>query len=135
MAKDLNKVQLIGRLGKDVDSKFTANGKAVTTFSIATSGGSKDNPVTEWHNIVAWEKLAEIARDYLAKGSRIYVEGRLTTRSWDDKESGQKRYKTEIVATDIIMLDSKRDGDSEGSAPSTPRGKNAPVDISEDLPF
>lgn len=114
MSKDLNKVQLTGRLGKDPETKYTAQGNAVTQFTVASNrswrtaeGDQRDD--TEWFSVVAWNKLGEICAQYLRKGSRVYIEGRLQTRSWDDQESGQKRYKTEVIANDMIMLDSKRD--------------------------
>jgi len=114
MSKDLNKVQLIGRLGADPETRYTPQGSAITKLRIATSRGwrtaeGEDRDETEWTNVVAWNKLAEICAQYLRKGARVYIEGRLQTRSWDDQESGQKRYMTEVVANDMIMLDSRRD--------------------------
>jgi single-strand DNA-binding protein len=108
--KSLNKVQLIGNLGEDPELKYTGSGAAVSSFSVATSEKFKKNDVwkesKEWHRIVAWGRSAEIASEYLHKGSKVYIEGRLQTRAWDDKD-GNKRYTTEIVARDIIMLDGK----------------------------
>ncbi len=114
MSKDLNKVQLIGRLGADPETRYTAQGSAITKLRIATTRNwrkaeGEDHEETEWTNVVAWNKLAEICAQYLRKGARIYIEGRLQTRSWDDQESGQKRYMTEVVANDMIMLESRRD--------------------------
>jgi len=114
MSKDLNKVQLTGRLGKDPEVRHTPQGNVVTQFTVASNrrwrtADGQDNTDTEWFNVVAWNKLAEICGDYLRKGSRVYIEGRLQTRSWDDQESGQKRYKTEVIASDMIMLDRKSD--------------------------
>ena len=113
MSKDLNKVQLTGRLGKDPEIKYTAQGNAVAQFTVASNrswktaeGDARDD--TEWFTVVAWNKLGEICQQYLRKGSRVYIEGRLQTRSWEDQESGQKRYKTEVIANDMIMLDSKQ---------------------------
>jgi single-strand DNA-binding protein len=115
MAKDLNKVQLTGRLGADPEMRFTPQGSAVTTFRVAsnrtwktTEGEQKED--TEWFSIVAWNKLAEICNQYLSKGSRVYIEGRSQTRSWEDTTSGQTRYKTEIIANDMIILDGRREG-------------------------
>lgn len=114
MSKDLNKVQLTGRLGKDPEVKITAQNNTVTQFTVAsnrrwrTADGQEQND-TEWFNVVAWNKLGEICGEYLKKGSRVYIEGRLQTRSWDDQESGQKRYKTEVIANDMIMLDRRND--------------------------
>jgi single-strand DNA-binding protein len=134
--KSLNKVLLIGHLGKDPEVSYTASGVAVAKFSIATNERWKDQDGntqerTEWHNIVAWRKLAEICGQYLKKGSKVYLEGRLQTRSWDDKNTGVKRYTTEIIADDLIMLDSKggtvEDSGRVMDEPSAPE--------KEDLPF
>ena len=108
MSKSLNKVQLIGNLGKDPELKYTSAGVAVATFSIATSDSWKDQEGnvqerTEWHNIVAWRKLAEICGEWLKKGKRVYIEGRMQTRNYE--KDGVKRYITEIVADQLIMLD------------------------------
>jgi len=137
--KSLNRVQLIGNLGKDPELSYTASGVAVAKFSIATGERWKDQDGnvqerTEWHNIVVWRKLAEVCGQYLKKGSRVYLEGRLQTRSWDDKNTGVKRYTTEIVGDDMIMLDSK------GAAPSAAPEAESVVSESadqqkEDLPF
>ena len=106
---DLNKVMIIGRLTRDPEVKTTPSGTNVVSFSVATGfnwtdqqGQKKEQ--TEFHNVVAWRKLADIIGQYLKKGSQVYIEGRLSTRSWDDKTSGQKRYRTEIVADNMIML-------------------------------
>jgi single-strand DNA-binding protein len=113
MAKELNKVQLTGRLGADPEMRFTPQGHAVTTFRVASnrtwrSTDGEAHEDTEWFRIVAWNKLAEICNQYLVKGARVYVEGRLQTRQWQDQE-GQTRYSTEVIANDMIMLDSRRD--------------------------
>lgn len=117
---DLNKVMLIGRLTRDPEMRTTPNGQNVASFSVATSFRWKDQSGdqkerTEFHNIVAWRKLAEIVGQYLKKGKQVYIEGRLETRSWDG-DDGKKRYKTEVVADNMIMLGSA--GDS-GSRPAT----------------
>ncbi len=119
MAKSLNKVLLIGNLGKDPEVRFTASGIASATFSVATNEAWKDSEGnlqerTEWHNIVVWRKLAEFAGEYLKKGRKVFLEGRIQTRSWDDKTTGQKRYMTEVVADNIILLDSRGAGDANG---------------------
>jgi single-strand DNA-binding protein len=103
---------LIGNLGKDPEVKYTPSGVPVAKFSIATNEAYKDKggewqERTEWHNIVAWQRLAEIIGEYVKKGSKLYVEGRLQTSSWDDKQSGEKKYRTEIVAQSIVLLDRK----------------------------
>ncbi len=109
MARGINKVILVGNLGKDPETRYMPNGKPVTNFSIATSESWTDRQSgdkqerTEWHNIVMFEKLAEIAAEYLRKGSQVYIEGSLRTRKWQDKE-GKDRYTTEIVARDMQML-------------------------------
>lgn len=120
MSKDLNKVQMTGRLGADPEMRFTPQGHAVTTFRVAsnrswrTSEGETHED-TEWFRVVAWNKLAEICNKWLSKGSRVYVEGRLQTRQWQDQE-GQTRSTTEVIANDMIILDARRDsaGPSEG---------------------
>lgn len=106
---DLNQVQLIGRLTKEPELKQTQSGSSLVQFSIATSKKWKDangNPQekTEFHNMVAWRKLADIIGQYLHKGSQVFIQGSLETQSWDDKQSGQKRYRTQIVVNDLIML-------------------------------
>lgn len=109
----VNKVILIGNLGKDPELKQTQNGTAVATFSIATSETYKDKTgnkqeKTEWHNIVVWQRLAEICNQYLHKGKQVYIEGRLQTRKWQDRD-GNDRYSTEIVANQMQMLGNKND--------------------------
>ena len=113
MARDLNKVQMTGRLGADPEMRYTPQGNAVTTFRAASNRSwrtaqGETHEDTEWFRVVAWNKLAEICHQWLSKGSRVYVEGRLQTRQWQDQE-GQTRYQTEIIAIDIIILDSRRD--------------------------
>jgi single-strand DNA-binding protein len=112
MAKDLNKVMIIGRLGTDPEMRYTASGNPVTTFRVAASRQWKDSSgefreETEWFSIVTWNKLAEICHQHLNKNMRVYLEGRLQTRSWEDQQSGQTRYKTEVVANDMIILDTR----------------------------
>ncbi len=118
MAKSVNKVILVGNLGKDPEVKYTPSGTPVAKFSLATNERYKDKggewqDRTEWHNIVAWQRLAEIVGEYVKKGSKIYLEGRLQTSSWEDKQSGEKKYRTEIVASDLVLL-SGRDGGGSG---------------------
>lgn len=135
MAKSVNKVILIGNLGKDPEVKYTPSGTAVAKFSIATNERYKDKggewqDRTEWHNIVAWQRLAEIVGEYVKKGSKLYIEGRLQTSSWEDKESGQKRYKTEVVANDLVLLSGR--GEGEGSGRS--RGASASAGMDQRVP-
>ena len=113
MAKDLNKVQFTGRLGADPEMRNTPQGHAVTTFRVASnrswrSADGETHEDTEWFRVVAWNKLAEICHQWLIKGSRVYIEGRMQTRQWQDQE-GQSRSLTEIITNDIIILDSRRD--------------------------
>lgn len=136
MAKGLNKVMLIGRLGKDPELKYTEKGTAYCNFSIATDESYKDengNKVdrTEWHNIVTWRKLAEICQQYLKKGSKIYCEGKLQTDSYE--KDGIKRYSTKIVMTDMAMLDSKGSADKVSDEAGKPAG--TPAGEEDDLPF
>jgi len=132
--KSLNKVQLIGHLGKDVELRYTQSGTAVANFSLATNEKYKDGEEwkekTEWHNIVVWGKLAEITGEYLKKGSKAYFEGRLQTRKWEDKD-GNTRYSTEVVAQDMIMLG----GDTPQDAPAKPRGAPKQEEETDSLPF
>lgn len=119
MSKDVNKVILIGRLGQDVELRYTGSGKAVANMSLATSrkwksGDGADQEKTEWHRLVAWDKLAEICNQYLGKGSMLYVEGYLETRKWQDKD-GSDRYSTEIKVVDMSMLGSTGDRGSQGN--------------------
>jgi|DewCreStandDraft_2_1066082.scaffolds.fasta_scaffold00347_26 single-strand DNA-binding protein len=112
MAASLNKVMIIGNLGADPEMRYTPSGSPVTNFRVATTRrwtGPDGTPreETEWFNVVAWDKLAELCNEYLRKGSRVYIEGRLRTRSWDGPD-GQKRYRTEVVAQQMVMLDSRQ---------------------------
>jgi single-strand DNA-binding protein len=155
--KSLNKVQLIGNLGKDPEVKYTPQGTPVAKLTIATNERYKDKngewqDRTEWHNVVLWQRLAEIAGEYLKKGGKVYIEGRLQTRSWDDKQTGQKKYMTEVVGNDVILLGGRGEGGdfaggSRGAAASAGGGNNfdqrtpepepaaaAPIS-DEDIPF
>jgi len=136
---DLNKVMIIGRLTRDPELRTTPGGASVCQLGLATNyvytnqqTGQKVEQV-EYHNVVMWRKLAEIANQYLKKGRRVYIEGRLQTRSWDDKNNGQKHYKTEIVADNMIMLDGGNSSTSSGSfAPAANRASaSAPAEIME----
>ncbi len=121
--KSLNKVQIIGNLGADPELRYTTNGTAVATLNIATNErfkrGDEWQERAEWHRVVLWDKLAELAGQYLSKGGKVYIEGRLQTRSWDDKD-GIKRYTTEIVGRDMIFLSGRGDSSSQGSYPPHP---------------
>ena len=113
--KSVNKVILLGNLGKDPEVKYTPQGTAVAKFTIATNERFKDKAGewqdrTEWHNLVAWARTAEIVGEYLKKGSKVYIEGSLRTSSWDDKQTNQKKYKTEIVVNDLVLLSGRGEG-------------------------
>lgn len=114
--KGLNKVMLLGNVGKDPEIRSTQGGTTVANFSLATADRQKVNGEwedhTEWHSLVAFAKTAEVIRDYVKKGSQIMVEGKLQTRSWDDKSSGEKKYRTEIVISDLTLLGGKPDAET-----------------------
>ena len=135
MANSLNKVMLIGNLGKDPEMRYTASGQAVTTFSVAVNRTRRtpegeNHEETEWFRVVAWQKLAEICNEYLHKGSKVYIEGRLQTRKWQDPQ-GQDRFTTEVIANDMQMLDSRP---GTGGAPAG-RGAEEPEMSDDDIPF
>ena len=119
MARSVNKVTLLGNVGKDPEIRSTPGGTMVANLTLATSDNQKDaqgnwQERTEWHNLVAFKRTAEIVRDYVKKGSKLYIEGKITNRSWDDKESGQKRYKTEILVNELVLLSGREDGAGGG---------------------
>jgi single-strand DNA-binding protein len=152
MAKTVNKVILLGNVGKDPEIRSTTGGTLVANLSLATSERYKDKggewqERTEWHNLVGYARGAEILRDYVKKGSKLYVEGRINTRSWDDKETGKKAYRTEIVVNDISLL-SPADGSngrpgSDGRDPQSRTNRHSePADdfgsvgiTDDDIPF
>jgi single-strand DNA-binding protein len=144
MAKTINKVTLLGNLGKDPEVKFLPSGQAVANFSIATTDRIKDKATndwqerTEWHNITAYGRTAEIVRDYVKKGNKLYIEGRLTTRSWDDKETGKKVYRTEIVVNDLVLLGGRGEGGESGgysrSSATSSSGNTASFDQRSSAP-
>jgi single-strand DNA-binding protein len=152
MAKGVNKVMLLGNVGKDPEIRTTPGGMTVATFSLATADRAKDAQgnwadKTEWHNLVAFQRTAEIIRDYVKKGSQIFIEGKIQTRSWDDKESGQKKYRTEILINELSLLgggggrsegssSSSSYSSSKSSAPSAPANDYADQQITDDdIPF
>ena len=144
----VNKVILLGRLGQDPELRYTPNGAAVTTLNLATNEVWKDNDGnkqerTEWHRVVLWRKQAEIAGEYLKKGNRVYIEGRLQTRNWDDKD-GNKRYVTEVVADTMQLVDTKAESERTAAAPPPtveeveeppPNDAEATKTEEDDLPF
>lgn len=153
MAKgSVNRVLLIGNLGRDPEVRYTPNGTAVTQVSIATTEVWKDKQSgenqerTEWHRVVMYARLAEIAGEYLRKGSKIFIEGRLQTRKWQDKNSGQDRYTTEVIADSMQMLDNKGAGhggspaaEKEAAMPAAMHSEHAdsqaPDNFDDDIPF
>jgi single-strand DNA-binding protein len=152
MAKGVNKVFLLGNVGKDPEIRTTAGGMTVASFSLATAERAKGQDgqwadKTEWHNLVCFQRTAEIVRDYVKKGTQIFVEGKIQTRSWDDKETGQKKYKTEILVNELSLLGGgggggRSEGSSERSSgsysrPSAPASSDyADQGITdEDIPF
>lgn len=136
----VNKVILVGRLGADPEIRYTQDGTMVTNLNVATNEQWKDKDgekqqKTEWHRVVTFRKLAEICGNYLSKGSLVYVEGRIQTRSWDDKD-GNKRFTTEVVASTMQMLDRKGQGaDQPGGGANTYGGMNGPDTREDDVPF
>lgn len=135
----VNKVILLGNLGKDPEVRYLEGGTAVANFTLATSETYKDRTsgerksITEWHNVVVWRGLAEIAEKYLKKGSQIYIEGKLRSRQWQDKD-GNNRYTTEIVADTMQMVGKRDDNASNESTPSSPDIENN-NEVDDDLPF
>jgi single-strand DNA-binding protein len=158
MARGVNKVILLGNVGKDPEIRTTQGGMTVASFSLATAERAKDQAgnwtdKTEWHNLVAFQRTAEIVRDYVKKGSQLYIEGKIQTRSWDDKESGQKKYRTEIIVNEMNLLGGRGEGAGSGTSerssggyatnytsrpatPSAPANDYAEQGITdEDIPF
>ena len=132
MAKGVNKVMLLGRLGKDPEIKSTQGGMLIASFTLATSDRAKDaqgnwQDKTEWHNLVAFGRTAELVRDYCKKGKELFIEGKIQTRSWDDKESGQKKYRTEILVNDMSFTGGgdRAGGESGGGGSSYTRSTPA----------
>jgi len=121
VSKSVNKVILVGNVGKDPEVKFTQSGMPVASLTLATNERYKDKSGerqdrTEWHSIKAWQKTAEIIGEYVKKGSKIYVEGKLQTSSWDDKQSGEKKYRTEVVVDNLVLLSDRQDKQREEAA-------------------
>jgi single-strand DNA-binding protein len=124
MAKGVNKSFLLGHVGKDPEIRSSQSGMCIASFTLATADRQKDaqgnwTDKTEWHNLVAFQRTAEIVRDYVKKGSQLFIEGKIQTRSWDDKESGAKRYKTEILVNELSLLGGKPGGNENGGGRSS----------------
>jgi len=142
MARGVNKVILIGHLGKDPEVRYLPSGSAVANVSIATSESWKDKNTgekkehTEWHRVSFFGRLAEVVGEYLKKGAKVYVEGKLQTRKWQDKETGQDRYATEIVASEMQMLDSRGGGEGDrNQTEAKPAQASGGADFDDDIPF
>ena len=142
MAKSVNKVILVGNVGQDPEVKYTPSGVAVARVSLATNERFKDKngqwqDRTEWHCIVAWQRLAEIVGEYVRKGTKLYIEGKLQTTSWQDRQSGEKKYRTEIVARDIMLLGSRENAEKGTIESSKEMSRPEPVAtvVDEDIPF
>lgn len=144
MPKSVNKVILVGNVGKDPEVKYAPSGVALANFSLATNERFKDKSGewqdrTEWHNVLAWQRLAEIVGEYVHKGAKLYIEGKLQTLSWEDKSSGERKYRTEIVARDIVVLGSRETandtdpGSAQEEREPVPAGAGEVPD--EDIPF
>ncbi len=145
----VNKVILVGNLGRDPEVRSTQSGQPVATFSLATTRKWTDKSgqrqeQTEWHNVVCWARQAEIAGQYLRKGRQLYVEGRLQTRSWEDRQSGEKKYRTEVICENFQMLGSRGDSDGGGYGGGSPSGGGGQGSVSggdfsspgdDDIPF
>jgi single-strand DNA-binding protein len=146
MSKSVNKAILVGNVGKDPEVRYSQSGTPVATFSIATNERFKDRndewqERTEWHNIVAWRRLAEIVGEHVAKGSKLYVEGKIQTSSMEDRQSGERKYRREIVARDLLLLGPRENGggDHQGPTPDSNEDQRSQASSSEsgdeDIPF
>lgn len=144
-SKGINKAILVGNLGRDPELRYTQSGTAVANLAVATSESWKDKQTgqttekTEWHRVTLWARLAEVAGEYLRKGSKVYIEGQIQTRKWQDQQ-GQDRYTTEIVGRELQMLDSRGSGQGGGQQqpqqqPEAANGGGAPTDFDSDIPF
>lgn len=144
MSKSINKVILIGNVGKDPEVRYSSSGTPVAKFSLATNEKFKDRnnewqERTEWHNVVAWQRLAEIVGEFVSKGTKLYVEGRLQTSCWEDGQSGERKYRTEVVVRELVLLSSTNNGtldrEQATAVPNPPSSVSEPADTSEEIPF
>ena len=145
MPKSVNKVILVGNVGKDPEVRYSPNGTPVAKFSLATNEKFNDRSDqwqerTEWHNIVAWQRLAEIVGEFVAKGSKIYIEGKLQTSCWEDGQSGERKYKTEIIAREIVLLGARANGAKQEPSDCPEKqdisSDSGPVTVKDDeIPF
>jgi single-strand DNA-binding protein len=146
MPKSINRVILVGNVGKDPEVRYSASGTPVANFSLATNEKFKDRQGewqerTEWHSVVAWKRLAEVVGEYVAKGSKVYVEGKIQTSSWEDRQSGERKCRTEIVARDLLLLSPRGNGGGGHQGPinnenedQTPHPGSGEI-VDEDIPF
>jgi len=139
MSRGLNKVMVIGHLGRDPEMRYTPSGRPVTTFTVAVSrswntADGERRSETEWFNIVAWGNLAEICKQYLHKGQQVYIEGRLQTRRWEDKE-GQKHTNVEVVANEMMMLGDRRDNNKDSREYDQENESSEPMADEDEFPF
>jgi single-strand DNA-binding protein len=139
MSRGLNKVMVIGHLGRDPEMRYTPSGRPVTTFTVAVSrswntADGERRSETEWFNIVAWGNLAEICKQYLHKGQQVYIEGRLQTRQWEDKE-GQKHKNVEVVANEMMMLGDRRDNSKKSDEADQEEDQSEPMADEDEFPF
>ena len=146
MPKSVNKVILVGNVGKDPEVRYSQSGTPVANFSLATNERFKDRngewqERTEWHSVVAWQRLAEIVGEYVARGSKLYVEGKIQTSSWEDRQSGERKYCTEVVARDLLLLGPRGNGEGEHQRPTHNENEDQPSaagpgeSADEDIPF
>ena len=145
MPKSVNKVILVGNVGKNPEVKYSPSGAPVAKFSLATNERFKDRndqwqDRTEWHNVVAWQRLAEIVGEFVTKGSKIYIEGKLQTSCWEDGQSGERKYRTEIIAREIVLLGARVNKNGQHEASTIPPNNNQPDTAAgpitdEDIPF
>ena len=142
MAKSVNKVILVGNVDQDPEVKYTPSGVPVAKVSLATNERFKDGndqwqDRTEWHSIVAWQRLAEIVGEYVRKGTKLYIEGKLQTTSWQDRQSGEKKHPTEIVARDLVLLGSRENGQNIAARDASHESDTepAPAVVDDDIPF
>jgi single-strand DNA-binding protein len=146
MPKSVNKVILVGNVGKDPEVRYSQSGTPVANFSLATNERFKDRndewqERTEWHSIVAWQRLAEIVGEYVGKGSKLYVEGKIQTSSWEDRQSGERKYRTEIVARDLLLLGPLESGRGDHQGPTSDDHEHqrsqasSSESVDEDIPF
>jgi single-strand DNA-binding protein len=146
MPRSVNKVILVGNVGRDPEVRYSQSGTPVANFSLATNErfkGRNDEwqERTEWHSIVAWQRLAEIVGEYVAKGSKVYVEGKLQTTSWEDRQSGERKYRTEILARDLLLLGPLENSSGDHQGPTHNENQDQPSHagsgkiVDQDIPF